>query len=109
MTTANLSVAKEILNQLGGNRFIAMTGAKQFMASETRLQFKLPANFATAGINVVIVKLTPADTYEIEYGKLRGCKYTVIETQEDVYVDSIRECFTSATGLDCTMRQDADA
>ncbi|HFN7312713.1 TPA: hypothetical protein ACHGUK_004268 [Escherichia coli] len=43
-------VATEILNQLGGNRFIAMTGAKNFTCfdenGESGLCFRLPSNFA---------------------------------------------------------------
>ncbi|AXF77019.1 hypothetical protein AV903_14875 [Erwinia tracheiphila] len=40
-------IAVEILNQLGGNKFIAMTGAKNFVWLENGgLIFKLPSNFA---------------------------------------------------------------
>ncbi|EFE7250305.1 hypothetical protein F9V24_27190, partial [Escherichia coli] len=60
-------VATEILNQLGGNRFIAMTGAKNFTCfdenGESGLCFRLPSNFAMKGINLVKIKLTFSDTY----------------------------------------------
>ncbi|HDZ7083813.1 hypothetical protein [Escherichia coli] len=50
-------VATEILKQLGGNRFIAMTGATKFAYfdenGECGLFFRLPSNFAMKGINLV--------------------------------------------------------
>ncbi|ELO20746.1 hypothetical protein SEEE0116_09994, partial [Salmonella enterica subsp. enterica serovar Enteritidis str. 648900 1-16] len=49
-------VATEILNQLGGNCFIAMTGAKNFAYfdedGECGLSFRLPSKFAMNGINL---------------------------------------------------------
>ena len=35
--TANQTVPQEILKQLGGNRFIAMTGARKFFCDNNRL------------------------------------------------------------------------
>ncbi|EGO4531881.1 hypothetical protein ITZ90_004999 [Escherichia coli] len=50
-------VATEILNQLGGNRFIAMTGAKNFACfdenGECGLCFRLSSKFAMKGIHLV--------------------------------------------------------
>ncbi|HFR1940581.1 TPA: hypothetical protein ACHVB4_003052, partial [Shigella sonnei] len=55
-------VATEILKQLGGNRFIAMTGATKFAyfdeKGECGLFFRLPSNFSIKGINLVKIKLT---------------------------------------------------
>ena len=39
--TESQQVAKTILQQLGGNKFIAMTGAKNFGSSKNSLQFKI--------------------------------------------------------------------
>ena len=101
MATAQIAVANEILNQLGNIRFIAMTGAKNFVALENGLRFRLPSNFATSGINLVTIRLTAADDYSIEYGKLRGTNYKVIAEQDMVYADMLQRMFTKATGLDC--------
>ncbi|EES0484193.1 hypothetical protein ACN662_005697, partial [Escherichia coli] len=64
-------VATEILNQLGGNRFIAMTGAKNFAYfdedGECGLSFRLPSKFAMNGINLVKIKLTFSDTYQVTF------------------------------------------
>lgn len=100
MTTATLSVAETILHQLGGRRFIAMTGAKNFVTSPDSLFFALPANFAKHGINKVRITLNCRDLYDIEFAKMRGLKYTVIATLSDVYAENLRDVFTDATGLD---------
>ena len=98
-----MTVAQEILSQLGGGRFVVMTGAKCIAGTANGLRFKLPARFAKDGINFVSITLTANDDYSIEYGKLWGMKYRVITTQEDVYADTLRASFTEATGLDCTL------
>lgn len=100
MSTATATIAKTILQQLGGNKFIVMTGAKTLVDHGNGLSFKLPSNFATGGINYVKITLEPSDEYTVEFGKLRGLKYTVIETVEGVYCDMLQDVFTSATGLD---------
>lgn len=48
-----MEIAKTILSQLGGNRFITMTSAKHFVGlTEPGLQFDLPTD--TGAINKVI-------------------------------------------------------
>ena len=99
--TNNMQVANTILDQLGGGRFAAMTGAKCFAAIESGVRFKLPAKagWIRDGINMVTVRLTPSDTYTVEYGRLWGTKYTVIATSENVYCDTLQADFCEATGL----------
>jgi hypothetical protein len=99
----DVTVATEILRQLGGNRFRAMTGAKNFTGHASALSFKLPSNFATKGVNYVKVTLTPADTYIVEFLKIRALKVTPIETVEDVYHDNLQGVFTRVTGLDTSL------
>ena len=62
-----MSTAKEILNQLGGNKFIAMTGARNLGATENSLCFKLPRGFAKDSINLVKVELDLTDTYTVHF------------------------------------------
>jgi hypothetical protein len=99
--TNNMQVANTILDQLGGGRFAAMTGAKCFAAIESGVRFKLPAKagWIRDGINMVTVRLTPSDTYTVEYGRLWGTKYTVIATSENVYCDTLQADFCDATGV----------
>lgn len=72
------SVATEILRQLGGNRFIVMTGAKSFSYfdenGECGVTFRLPSNFAMKGINLVKIKLDFTDTYQVKFSRVRGAE-----------------------------------
>jgi len=99
-----MNVATIILQQLGGNKFNAMTGAKNHVADGNALQFKLPSNFAKDGINFVKIRLMPDDTYKMEFSKFSKKKYVwvtwVIKEYTDVYNDQLQALFTEATGLD---------
>lgn len=95
--------AQIILQQLGGGKFLAMTGAKQLGTTGNDLSFRLPSNFANRGINYVKITLTPADLYDMEFGKIRGIKYTKLATHEGVYFDALREIFTRETGLETSL------
>lgn len=93
-------IAKTILTQLGGNKFIAMTGAKNFVGGERDLTFKLPGkNFAKNDINYVKITLTPADTYDVEYFKTRGLTIKTITKTEGIYFDQLCKDFETETGL----------
>lgn len=94
-----MTVGQIILKQLGGSRFVAMTGARALMGMEDGLSFKLPSNFATDGINYIRIKLNVRDTYDVEFGKTRGMKYTEISKQEGIYNDSLRDVISETTGL----------
>lgn len=69
-----MSVATEILSQLGGNKFRVMTGAKHFLDTGNGLDFSLPGSggFCKDGINKVVIKLNSMDTYDIKFLKIRG-------------------------------------
>jgi hypothetical protein len=100
--TTDTTVAQTILAQLGANRFLAMTGAKDLMSRPRGVQFKLPARFARDGINCVTITLLPSDTYHVNFLKLGRAPLfnaTLVSESTDVYADSLRDVFTSATGL----------
>ena len=92
-------IARTIIDQLGGGRFQVMTGAKNFMALDSGLSFKLPSSFAVNGINYVRVTLTPMDDYTVEFMRVRGLKVTTVNTREGVYCDVLAEVFERVTGL----------
>lgn len=94
MSTA---IAQTILAQLGGGKFVAMTGAKCLAAGQDYLSFRIPRS--KDGVNYVKIKLTLMDMYEVEFGKIRGVDYRVVKTSEMIYNDCLRECFEDATGL----------
>lgn len=97
----DMTIAKTILEQLGGNKFVAMTGAKNFMSCGDGLSFKLPGSggFCKSGINYVSITLTPDDDYNVVFGKTRKFNYKEIKKVEGIYFDQLQEVFTRATGL----------
>lgn len=96
-----MPIAEIILQQIGGNKFIAMTGAKYLCSTDNSLRFQLPARFAKNGINYVIISLNSDDLYDIEFAKLRADRLTTIgEIETGVYAEDLQKFFTARTGLD---------
>lgn len=92
----NKQVGAEILRQLGGRRFIAMTGARNFATDGTNCIFKIPR---TNSINCVKIKLNAWDTYDLEFILIHGEKVTIKKSFEGIYNDQLQEIFTKTTGL----------
>ena len=63
--TQNQEIAKIILQQLGGRQFAMMTGAKQFVAIDNGLRFRIGKNKTRA--NLVKIVLRGDDTYNMEF------------------------------------------
>ena len=98
-----MNAAQVILQQLGGNKFRAMTGAKNLLCSSTMLQFDLPARLAKSGINKVQVHLDDSDTYTVKCFKLRGFNCPQVAEESMVYADCLQSTFTKLTGLDTSL------
>lgn len=95
---SDLTIAKTILSQLGGNRFIAMTGAKNFVGSDKDLSFKIGRNSTKTNL----VKITynyGKDLYEMHfyYASIKGLKE--LQMYDEVYAEDLQELFTRFTGL----------
>lgn len=97
------AVAQTILAQLGGRRFVLMTGAKNLLGAASSLSFRLPANFASDGINYVRVTLNGLDTYDVEFLRLHGVKSAVKAYEAGIYAEDLRRVFTRVTGLDTSL------
>lgn len=94
-----MNVAQTIANQLGGA--LQMIGARNLMALEDGLQFSI-MNGAHNGINKIVIKLDPSDTYRVEFWKIgRAPKFlcTKISEHEDIYVDALHDLIERQTGL----------
>lgn len=93
------AIAMEILKQLGGNKFLAMTGSKNLSFDKGGvLQMKLTRNQAKA--QYLRVELTPMDTYTMYFFAFdKNYNKTVDVVKEGVYCDTIQDVFTSVTGL----------
>jgi len=90
-------VAKTILQQLGGNKFIAMTGAKNFGSSRNSLQFKIGRN--SKSISHVIITLKSSDLYDVEFIRMRGTSRKVVKKLKGVYGDMLPQIFKKYTGM----------
>lgn len=103
----NKEVAETILSQIGGRRFITMTGAKNFVAIQQGLQLDLPKtpHYVRDGISRLHIVLTPMDeykitAYKITAYKIRGMNVKEISVTDGVHAPELAEVFTSLTGLD---------
>ena len=95
----NKQIANEILRQLGGNKFIAMTGARNFYATENGIGFKVSATMTRNRINFVKVTLNALDTYDVEFVAIRGTKIKTVAVLDGIYNDQLAEVFEAQTGL----------
>lgn len=90
MTTAN-----QILAQLGGYKFIAMTGAVNFSSGNTLIsKFK-----GSKVANIMYVTLNESDTYTVKICKYRGMNEKVVKEISNVYADMLKPIFEQTTGL----------
>jgi hypothetical protein len=98
MTNDNSNqVAQTILHQLGGSRFIAMTGSTNFTSDKDKLTFKVGSN--PKGVTHMRITLTPRDLYKVEALKVRKLEVKTLSEADDVYFDMLEEVFTRMTGL----------
>ena len=90
---------KQLLQQLGGNRFIAMTGAKNlaFDKAKNTLHMKIGRN--AKGVNHLRIKLTGADLYDMEFLQVRAGNVKVKAKEKGVYNDQLQKMFTKHTGM----------
>lgn len=97
-TTNNMVVAETILAQLGGNQFLAMTGARNLLGDANSLHMKLGRG-AADGITHLRVVLDASDTYTVSFLKVRGVKVATVAEVSDVYAEDLRAVFTRHTGF----------
>ena len=88
--------AGELIKQLGGNRFIAMTGAKDFAVGPKGAIFKIGRN--AKSISHVRIDLEN-DLYNVEFIRVRGTKIKVVKYFKHIYFDQLRDLFEKNTGL----------
>ena len=91
----HMNTASQILQQLGGNKFIAMTGAACFQDNG-----KLVVKFkGSQKANLMHVTLREDDTYNVTIMKYRGLNIKVVKEVEGAYADMLCPIFEKATGL----------
>jgi hypothetical protein len=90
--------AETILQQLGGQRFIHMTGAKNIMfGAKGELTFQLPIG----AWRFCMIELTVMDTYTVRFDLPRKMAQPgeQSKTFENAYAEDLRRIFEGATGL----------
>ena len=108
MTIRNdTTTAETILAQLGGPKFLAMTGARNLLSDERSLSLSLPRGFARDGINRVTIALSEADLYTATFYRVgtarSGYRVEELARVEDLYAEDLRSTFTSKTGLETSL------
>lgn len=100
-----------VFEQLGGRRFMMMTGAKNFVYdnSKNTLAFKIGRNASKA--NYVKITLRGDDLYTMEFMRITSPrlnkktwtysegKTTLIKKYDGLWCDQLQEMFTEVTGM----------
>ena len=97
-------IAKTILEQIGGRRFAAMTGSKDFIDMGNGLRMSLPRNKTSANrIDIIYdggADLSTMRFYRRTFSqKTFESRTTDIETPEGIDCEMLEEMFTMVTGL----------
>ena len=93
-----MNAAETILNQLGGNKFVAMTGSKNFINTGKGLQMNLSKNNAKA--KFLRIELTEMDLYSMTFYSLnKEYKMETKKEVEAVYANQLNNIFEKVTGL----------
>lgn len=92
-------IAQEILRQLGGHRFISMTGCREIMCLDSSIKMRLQPNKSKA--NYLLIKLMPNDTYTMQFFRFISSSFTIkiIEEITGVYSENLQDVFTDKTGF----------
>lgn len=117
-----MTIAEEILIQLGGRKFIACTGCSNFHSSGDQdfLVMNIPRNGSKA--NRLEVRYNHgSDSYDMRFYRHRNASYsykrylagkdawtdakdTEVKSFKEVYADQLRELFTEVTGMIVPMK-----
>lgn len=118
--TRNQEIAQIILEQLGGNKFLVMTGSKVKYCGDNNgnsyIMFSLTKNLLHA--QFLKITLTAMDDYTMQFSKIKrtlnkdlaklGIKiydeeHQILKTIEGVYCDMLQDIFEEQTGLYTTL------
>ena len=98
-------IAKTILQQIGGRRFAARTGSRDFIDMGDGLRMSLARNKTSAN-RLDIIYDAGLDLYKMRFfrttfsKKTCECKTKEIEMHEGIYCDMLENVFNMVTGLD---------
>ena len=106
-----MTIAETILDQLGGGRFVVMTGSKNFIDAGNTLKMNLAKNASKA--NRLEISLNGKDLYNMRFYRYTAPRYstrggqfktypekiTEVKSFNDIYCDQLQELFTEVTGM----------
>ena len=96
----NVEIANTIRSQIGHGTLFMM-GAKNLVATETGLTFRIGRN--AKSVSHVMITLEPSDTYTVEFRRVRNSKNGItnklVNSFDDVYADMLHTVLESGTGL----------
>ncbi len=101
MDKTELYIPTEIMRQLGGRMFIAMTGAKNMVYDTNSVFMKIGKN--SKGVSHFRVTLDPNDTYTVEFFSYSKMNLKLKSSFSGVYCDQLVDIFEGSTGLYCTL------
>lgn len=94
-----MNTALTILNQLGGNKFVYMTGVKNLVSCEEALMMDLPKNNSEA--KYLRIEIEGNDTYNLIFRKQNKKDFTfpIVKIYKNVFAQSLNTIFEIETGL----------
>ena len=98
------TIARTILEQIGGKRFAVMTGSRDFVDMGNGLRMSLARNKTSAN-RLDIIYDAGTDLYNMRFYLKTFSKKTFeskakdIEMHEGIFFDMLEEVFTQVTGL----------
>lgn len=95
-----LEIANTILAQLGGGRFLMMTGSKDLVGGERTLSMRLGRGTKNKATHMRVT-LDATDTYTVDFMKWNRAKLEMqaVSSESMIYDDMLQSTFTSATGF----------
>jgi outer membrane protein OmpA-like peptidoglycan-associated protein len=90
---------KQTLQQLGGNRFIAMTGAKNLAVDKSKNELHMKIGRNAKGVSHVRIRLTSMDLYDMEFLQVRAGRIKIKSKEKGVYADQLGKMFKKNTGM----------
>ena len=93
-----MNVAKTILEQLGGNKFATMTGAKNFVDWGDAVALRIGRNKTSS--NYLKITLNMMDLYDVRFSRVspKGGERSVTE-YNNIFNDQLVEVFEKHTGM----------
>lgn len=93
-----MSIADTIIHQLGWNKFIAMTGCRNFINIGNGVTMHIPKNKSKA--NRLKISINKYDTYDLTFTRVyRIFEVETVQHIEGIDADQLKVVFADITGL----------